>query len=208
MKIEAARGRQNKIHLSCDGAYLCTVDAEYWFSSPYADLQEIEDQQAQTAFLSAVRARSAYLSGLRLLAIRDYAEKELAQKLVTKGHARLAALAACETLKDYGYLNDRRYAEHQIVTLMRSKGMSLRSAAYELQRRGVDREIIEEIADGLDDDPVSRIMELLETRFSRSLSDEKGLRRTVAALQRLGYRWSEIQTALRRAETEAEFDEW
>ncbi|MBR4728244.1 MAG: regulatory protein RecX, partial [Clostridia bacterium] len=200
-------GRQNKIHLHCDGAYLCTVDAEYWFGSPYAGVNEIEDLQAQAAFLEAVRARSAYLGGLRLLAVRDYAAKELVQKLITKGHTRDAALAACETLKEYGYLNDRRYAEHLAATLIRSKGMSLRSAEYELQRRGVDREIVREIAQGLDFDPVLRIIELLETRFSRSLEDEKGLRRTVAALQRLGYGWSDIQTALRRVKSEADFDE-
>ena len=207
MRIEAERGRLNKIHLRCDGEYLCTVDAEYWFGSPWAGVNEIEDPQAQAAFLEAVRARSAYLGGLRLLAVRDYATKELVQKLVSKGHAREAALAACETLTEYGYLNDRRYATHAAAALLESKGMSLRSAEYELLRRGVDREIVREIAEGLDFDPVLRIVELLETRFSRNLEDEKGLRRTVAALQRLGYGWSDIQTALRRVKTEAEFDE-
>ena len=207
MKLEAERGRLNKIHLRCDGEYLCTVDAEFWFACPWAGKNEIEDPQAQAAFLEAVRARSAYLTGLRLLAVRDYAAKELTQKLVSKGHARDAALAACETLKDCGYLNDRRYAEHTAARLVESKGMSLRSVAYELQRRGVDRETVQEITQGLDFDPVLRIIELLETRFSRSLADEKGLRRTVAALQRLGYGWSDIQTALRRVRTEADFDE-
>ena len=41
------------------------------------------------------------------------------------------------------------------------------------------------------------ITELLEGKFSRDLSDEKGIRRTVATLQRYGYEMGDIMGALR-----------
>ena len=75
-------------------------------------------------------------------------------------------------------------------------------------RKGIPREIADNAASGLDFDPILRIIELLNTKYSRSLSDEKGVKRTIASLQRLGYGWSDIKSALRQAELETEdFDD-
>ena len=45
MKISINRGKQNKIHVLCDDEYMFTVDAEYWFSSPYHGINNIEDEE-------------------------------------------------------------------------------------------------------------------------------------------------------------------
>ena len=45
MKISVCKGKQNKIHVSCDGEYMFTVDAEYWFSSPYHGRENIEKDE-------------------------------------------------------------------------------------------------------------------------------------------------------------------
>ena len=45
-------------------------------------------------------------------------------------------------------------------------------------------------------DPAQQLRELLARKYARNLQDEKGRRRTVAALQRLGYRWEDIRRAL------------
>ena len=59
-------------------------------------------------------------------------------------------------------------------------------------------------AEKLDNEPILRIIDLLNTRYSRYLNDEKGVRKTGAALQRLGYRWSDINSALRQYQIETE----
>ena len=43
-------------------------------------------------------------------------------------------------------------------------------------------------------------------KYARRLGDEKGRRQTVAALQRLGYRWDEIRSALREFDALPEAD--
>jgi regulatory protein len=73
---------------------------------------------------------------------------------------------------------------------------------WELTRRGIERELAEQIAEENAPDPGQAIRRLLETKYARSLGDEKGRRRTVAALQRLGYRWEDIKGALREFEEE------
>ena len=206
MKISAATGKQNKIHISIDGEYTFTVDAEYWFSSPYYGKENIEEGE-QSAFLEAVGSRAAFNSGLRLLSYRDHTEKEMLLKLRQKGYDKLYAVNAVEKLKDYGYINDERVAEYYAKSLSERKGMSVNGIKNELRRKGISSELADNVAESLDFDPILRIIELLNTKYSRYLRDDKGVRKTVASLQRLGYRWSDIRTALRRIEVETEDNE-
>ncbi|MBR4858475.1 MAG: regulatory protein RecX [Clostridia bacterium] len=204
MKISVAKGKQNKIHVSCDGEYTFTVDAEYWFSSPYHGREIIEDDEELTAFYEAVGSRCAFIAGLRLLSYRDHSSKELVSKLIQKGHRREYSEKAVEKLSEYGYVNDERYASYLATSLLERKGMNANAIRSELLRKGISREISDNIVESLDIDPVLRIIDLLNTKYSRKISDEKGVKRTVASLQRLGYRWSDIRTAFRRLEIETE----
>ena len=204
MKISINQGKQNKIHVLCDDEYMFTVDAEYWFSSPYHGVSNIEDEEELAAFFEAVGSRYAFISGLRLLSYRDHSRKELINKLCQKGHKREYAEKACETLEYYGYINDERYAENLVQSLVERKGMSVRGVKNELFQKGISREIADNVVESLDFDPVLRIIDLINTKYSRCLSDEKGMKRMVSALQRLGYRWSDINSALRQIEIETE----
>lgn len=203
MKITAEKGKQNKIHIICDGEYTFTVDAEYWFSSPYCSKNEINDEE-QAVFFDAVGSRCAFIAGLRLLSYRDHSEKELILKLVQKGHKKIYAENAVEKLKEYRYIDDERVAEIYAKDLFERKGMSINCIVNELCRKGISREIAVNAAEKLDNEPILRIIDLLNTRYSRYLNDEKGVRKTVAALQRLGYRWSDINSALHQHQIETE----
>ncbi len=204
MKISVNVGKQNKIHVICDGEYKFTVDAEYWFSSPYHAINNIDNEEELAAFFEAVGSRSAFIAGLRFLSYRDHSEKEIINKLVQKGHKYEYSVLAVEKLKEYHYIDDERFAENFARGLIERKGMSIRGIKNELFRKGISREIADIVCESLDNDPISVIIDLLNTKFKRYLSDEKGVRKTVAVLQRLGYRWSDINAALRRAEVETE----
>lgn len=204
MKIIAEKGKQNKIHISCDGEYKFTVDAEYWFSCSYYGINEINDDEELAAFFEAVGSRCAFIAGLRLLSYRDHSVKELVNKLVMKGHNRNYSEIAAEKLREYGYLNDERYARFMAESLVERKGMSTRAVRTELLSKGISKEIADNVIENLDFDPILRIIDLLNTKYSRKISDEKGVRRTTASLQRLGYKWSDINAAFRRLEIETE----
>ncbi len=208
MKIKAERGKANKIHILCDGEYTYTVDADFWYSCPYRSVQSIDDEQELAEFNFSVGSRCAFNAGLRLLGYGDHSKKELTRRLVQKGHSKECAEAAADRLEELGYIDDERCAENLARTLSERKGMSAKRVACELIRKGIPREIAYNAASGLDFDPILRIIELLNTKYSRSLSDEKGVKRTIASLQRLGYGWSDIKSALRQAELETEdFDD-
>lgn len=208
MNISFNIGKQNKIHVLCDGEYTFTVDAEYWYSSPYCSVRSIDNDEELAAFYEAVGSRCAFIAGLRILSYSDHSEREMTNKLIQKRHKKEYVSLAVEKLCEYGYINDERYAANLADRLIRTKGMSLRGIKSELIHKGISREIADNVIESLDFDPILRIIELLNTKYSRNLSDEKGIKRTVAALQRLGYGWSDIKTALRSVEAETEdFDD-
>ena len=203
MKISVNIGKQNKIHILCDDEYKFTVDAEYWYSTPYHGVEMINEEE-QAAFFDAVGSRCAFIAGLRLLSYRDHSEKELVMKLIQKGHKKEYSQNAAEKLKEYRYIDDERVAEIYARDLFERKGMSINGIVSELCRKGISREIALLTVEKLDNEPILRIIDLIKKKYYRSLGDEKGVRKTVAALQRLGYRWSDIKSALRQYEIETE----
>ena len=67
-----------------------------------------------------------------------------------------------------------------------------------MMKKGIDKDIAEEILDELEPDPVEQIKQLLETKFARKLSNEKDIAKTVNSLKAMGYRWSDINEAMNK----------
>ena len=62
--------------------------------------------------------------------------------------------------------------------------------------KGISRDVCESVLDEFEVDPTEQIVQLIEKKYKNKLQDEKDRRRTVAALQRMGYSWSDIKDAL------------
>ena len=195
MKLTVKEGKANKIHIYVDDEYRATVDSDYWYSEKYRNLKEINDEEL-TELLDAVSFRRAYNKGLDFLSRRPYGTKELIKKLCEKGHEKEFAEKACERLTELRLLNDEEYARILANDLLERKNYSIKRIKQELAFRGIDREIIENTIDLLDNDPVSRIIILIKKKYINKIGDEKGRKRTVDALLRLGYSYSDIKTAL------------
>ena len=207
MKISYSKGKQNKIHVSVDGEYRFTVDAEYWFLTPWYRLDEIKDGEESGKFLNEVGSRYAFVSGLRLLSYADNSRRDLFLKLTRKGHSPEHVNSAIDKLEELGYVSDMRFAENTADRLLRTKHMSRSGIKSELLRKGIGAEIIQDVLERLEIDPAKEIEALIEKKYHRYLTDEKGLRKTVAALQRLGYSWSDIKSAIRKyTDGREEFD--
>lgn len=106
-----------------------------------------------------------------------------------------SAQKAVDRMEELGLLDDERFARHYAEKLLNSKHMSKRGIAFELTRKGIDKETAEQLCDELDIDVHEQIRAVIEKKY-RNLSDEKVTRRAVAALQRLGYRWDDIKSVL------------
>lgn len=214
MKLTAKPGKGEKIHLSLDGEYIATVNADYWFTCGLKSGEEVHPSQVEEILEESAR-RKMYNKALDLLSMRDYSRRELSDKLVTKAwekkdrkdvdlsSLREQAADICDRLEELGLLNDERFARAYTSELLRRKHLSLSGLRTALLQKGVPREVIDLVLEEVEVDPEEQITELLQTKFrNRNLTDEKQRNRTVNALLRLGYRYSEIESALQKRENE------
>ena len=202
MKLSVKQGKANKIHIYVDEEYRATVDSDFWYSEKYRNYKEINEEEL-TELLNTVSFRRAYNKGLDFLSRRPYGTKELIKKLCEKGHDKESAQKACERLTELGLLNDEEYARILANDLLERKSYSIKRIKQELAFRGIDREIVENTVDTLDNDPQRSIIILLKKKYINRLNDEKGKKRTIDALLRLGYSYSDIKNALNQI---SEFD--
>ena len=203
MILSVKQGNANKIHIYVDDEYRATVDSDYWYSEKYRNLKEINEEEL-TELLDTVSFRRAYNKGLDFLSRRPYGTKELIKKLCEKGHEKEASEKACERLTELGLLNDEEFARILANELLERKNYSIKRIKQELFFKGIDREIVENTVDLLDNDPKNRIILVIKKKYINKISDEKGKKRTIDALMRLGYSYSDIKNALN---TLTEFDE-
>ncbi len=200
MKITAQKGKANKIHISIDGEYALTVDADFWFSCGYISGDEIDEDEYE-ALAAKIAKRRCFNRALNILSRRDHCEKELFLKL-KRSDGEQAAQSTVEKIKELGLINDSRYAETLAKELAERKGYSLRAINSELLRRGIDKYTAQAAINTLTLDESDKIRLLLEGKYSRRLADEKGRKQVFNALLRLGYGYSEIRSAMR------EYDEF
>lgn len=208
MKLTAKPGKGEKIHLSLDGEYIATVNADYWFTCGIKSGSEVTPEQLEELLTESAR-RKMMNKALDLLSMRDYSRRELSDKLVTKawekkeqkdmdlGSLKQQASDICDRLEELGLLNEERFARSYVDELIRRKHLSKSGLKTALIQKGVQRDIIETVLEEVDVDPVEQIRELLATKFkNRDFSDEKQKTRTVNALLRRGYRYNEIHAAM------------
>ena len=204
MKLTYKKGKQDKIHISVDGEYSFTVDEAYFLSMGIYNGKEVDSAELNE-IIDTVNIRRAHNYAVSLLSRRDHSERELMTKLTQKGYTN-GAEEAIEKLKDGGYVSDERFARLYVRELQTFKKYGKRRIEQELYRKGIDRDIIRVILDETDFDE-GELVALIERKYARYLSDEKGIQKTVNSLLRMGYSYGEIRDALRTINENAELND-
>jgi len=192
IKIEPAKG--GKLSLFSDDEYVMTVDPDTWYSLDYSDGCEIDEEEFEKLkFL--IDSRKAYAQALRFLTLRAHSADELYKKLIKK-HSPECSAYAIEKCRELGFIDDEDFAIRYANELVSRKRYGLSRIRSELYLKGIDREITEKVLNSLDIDISQSIIEIIEKKYSDCFSDEKGKRRMIAGLMRLGYNYSDIKSAL------------
>lgn len=193
MEITALEPRRHRlVQLFLDGEPAVKLDEETAASLRPGQQLSDEELHELIARSDAVRAKE---KALYLLEHRPHSKRELEDKLA-RTVGREAAGQAAGRMEELGLIDDADYARRLAEELAR-KGFAAPRIRQELLRRGIDRELAAGEAERAAAAPEDALHSLIERRFARQLGEEKGRRRAVAALQRMGYRWEEIRSALR-----------
>ena len=140
-------------------------------------------------------ARRAKERALYLLDNRDYSYAELFKKLA-ENYDEDICYEVLNRLAEIGCIDDRRYAKYLAEKLCTVKKYGYFKAREEMRLKGLSRDIIEEALADYSSDSSERIMELIDKKYARYLTDEKGVKKVKAALARLGYSFADINAAI------------
>ena len=194
MKVEIKQSRGDGRVLTI-GEFTAKVDSRFIEDCGYKNDDDIDGEELE-ALKGAASSRAAFLGAMRLLGVRDYGSRELVRKLREKGHRAEYASEAVRKAEKMGLIDDESYAISLARRLFESKNWSLGRVRSELISRGISAEIADIAVENIDNEPVLRIIDILDKKFSGKLEDEKGAARAVNRLRSLGYGWADISAAL------------
>ena len=176
-----------------DGSILRVGEGEVVSFALYTGKELSEEEAAQLQ--DAARRSGLKTRAIELLMRKPQSRKELVRKLLEWEASEEEASAICDRMEELGYLDEREYAR-RIVRHYAAKGFGERKLRDELYRRGVPRELWEEAMAQIEDNSQA-IDAFLEKKLKGS-HDPKDIKRASDALARRGFRWPEINEALRR----------
>lgn len=177
-----------------DGEYAVTLDTMTLIKNHIKAGAEISDEELHSLIQQSEKQR-ANEKALNLITYRDHSKKELKEKL-SRTYSEETAEEIAEKMQEAGLVNDEEYARKYAEELLRKKHMSMRGIEFKLREKGISSEIIQIIKEELEFDPVSEIQQVLAKKYPTYAQDEKVKKRAIAALQRLGWSWSNIKNAM------------
>ncbi len=140
-------------------------------------------------------AHRASEKALYLLEYRARSKKELIDK-VSEVASKETAERTADRMEELGLIDDREFARVFVRQLFSVKKFGRRRVVQELRIKGISPEIIDEVIEEYEDEPIEKIKMLLEKKYRGFADDEKIKRRAVSALQRYGYSFDEIREGM------------
>ena len=162
--------------------------------------RELDEEELAGLRAAASSARTR-ARALDLLSRRAMSEKELFDKLVSKGEDERAAAETVAWLVQNRLLDDESYAA-ALARHYTARGYGAGRVRQELQRRGLDRSLWDEAMSQARPSQ-DKLDKFIAARL-KDPEDRDQVRKVTAALLRRGFGWDEIREALARFRAELE----
>lgn len=162
--------------------------------------QEITRQQLDNLIFESNLCR-AKQRVLYLLARKDYTKNELLKKLVDEFGDK-ASMQVVLRMEEIGLIDDEKYALKFAKDLIFRKHFAKQRARFEMSKKGLENDIIEEALAKVEFDPVEEIAKVIKAKFISKINDEQGKRRTINNFIRKGFNYGDIKAALELIEQE------
>ncbi|MBU2590717.1 MAG: regulatory protein RecX [Nitrospinota bacterium] len=133
--------------------------------------------------MEEVSKKGAKEVALKILSSRWRSEKEIEKRLKDKGFEEGTIEETISWLKEFGYTDDEKFGHQWAKYRIENRSYGLIRISYELNEKGVDRQIITTIVDRLRD-------EFDERKIAMAAAEKKvkGMQKSQSALRKLyGY---------------------
>ena len=200
--------KKGRFAVFADGEFLFSVHKDIFLARPELALGKNLPVELLEEIRLEDEAWSCKEKALTLLEYSSRSAGALAEKL-RQHYPPETVEATIQRLTELGLINDLDYGRRLAADLLHLRKYSLGRVRQALYQRKLDREVIDEIMEELEDtDQIGPIVELVQKKYLPKLQEPQGRQKVAAALQRRGYGWDDIREALRQvAENDDEGDE-
>ena len=200
--IEPQKNNPHRYSIFIDGQFALGIDEEVMANLRLRPQQPITVDRLQQ-IVAEEQAQRAWQAAIRLLKYRPRSYRELTRRLRQKGFASPTIAQVLDRLADLGLIDDERFAQQMVQSLVRRRNLGKRAILDRLRRAGISRDMAEatmeqELADY---DEVSQAQQVVEKYLPRlaGLEPVKQRRRLYGYLRRRGFSQTVIQQMMQSA---------
>ena len=202
MKIESIKpGKRDKdklvIRTECGSYISARIDDAYKFRVG----DEISCEEA-AELERAYNAETVKRSAARSLSHHSMSRYDLEKKLKSRGYSEEESSSAADWFEEKGIIDDASYAR-AAAEYYKNRGYGELRIREELKRRGIERELIDEILDELPSS-YDEISSLIRKKLRGEVTDADKKRKLIAFLLRRGFKFDEIRMAMNDLELDTE----
>ncbi|MEG0368684.1 MAG: regulatory protein RecX [Hungatella sp.] len=148
--------------------------------------------------LETILCKRARERALYLMKYSDKTEREIRRKLKDGFYPEEAIDRAVAFLKEYRYIDDESYATRYIECYGSKK--SRRQMHYDLQQKGLPRELVESLLQASPVDEETQIIRFLQKKdYDMEHTNQKDRSKLVASLARKGFAFDTIRKVMQEA---------
>ncbi|OGO31304.1 MAG: hypothetical protein A2Z29_08890 [Chloroflexi bacterium RBG_16_56_11] len=195
--LKAIKGREKRIEVSLDSGLTVELLAGVALEEGLRVGQPVTDA-GLVSLAAHDRFQRCLNAAVRFLGYRPRSEADLKQRLRKHGFDTDCIEKALARLRERGLIDDTEFARFWKDNRNTFRPRSRRLVRLELQRQGLDRDIIEQITSEIDDGDAAYRAALARAK-RLPLTDFQGFRRQLGQyLLRRGFGWDIIETTVTR----------
>lgn len=197
-KVEPQKRNKKRVNIYINDRFAFGVHEDIAYSLHLEEDAEIDREYIERVVMEEEQNRANNYA-LNLLAFRSRTEKEIRDKMRDKEYDQAVISSTIETLKRIGLLDDTQYAKNFANDKANFNKFGNGRIRFELAKKGVSREIIEEVLEDQSGDEYERALETAKRKLNSYKSDDKNAiyRKLGGFLQRKGYSYDIVSSVLK-----------
>lgn len=196
-RIEAQKKNPRRRSVFIDGKFAFGLDEEV-VSKLGLEKEEALTESRIEEILGQKSENEAKNVALKFLSFRRRTEKEIKGKLKKKGFDERTIKSTIEKLKEYDLINDFEFASAWVKERLAHKPRGKKLLKHELWKKGIKKEIIDQVTEELCKNEAKSALELLEKtkKRYRNLEPNVAKRRMYGLLIRRGFSYDNVKHAM------------
>ena len=196
-RLVKGKGREKRVRVFLDGKYACTLLAEVVLKEGLRVGQELSGDRIE-AITGKDRYQRCLNASMRYLGYRPRSEAEIKQRLQRHGFDAESTEKALSLLKKQGLVDDTAFARFWKDNRESFSPRSRRLMGWELRRKGLSSDIIEQVTGEIDDSDSAYRAALSKARRLTPIDYRDFRRRLGEYLGRRGFGYDVINDTVKK----------